>query len=331
MDNSIINIVMTTDNNYAKITATSIASIIYRNQEEKFNFIIVIDNVADKNKKLIENVVKKSVDSKLSFVPFERILQKYPLDKIIKHDIGWPLNTFTCLFLSEITEAERIIYVDDDTICMHSIKNLWDMCFERGKIVAGCLDTYSQTEESKNYINVGILLIDLKKWREELCSEKAYSYIAECKGRVEFADQGVLNALFKDLLQVISPKYNVITPVFMLSRKKIVRYWRMKNYYSEKDLQEARISPIFIHFTRFITVRPWEINCKHPYVKDFEKMWEYAELGELKKTQYEFPSETKKIYDILYRCPWFIFAFYRYGKIAINVVKRNIHKIHKES
>lgn len=322
MKNSIINIAMTTDDNYAEITATSIASMIYRNPEELFNFWIVVDNVTDEKKKSIENVVKKSVGSNVYFIPFSKILEKYPLDQIIKHDIGWPLNTFTVLFLTEITSENRVIYVDDDTICMDSISELWNMQLNDGEIVAGCLDTCAQTEETKNYVSVGILLMDLKQWRELLCSEKAFAYLKECEGKVSFADQGVLNYVLKNKFRIIAPKYNAISPIFMLSRKAIINYWRMINYYSVDELREARDNPVFVHFTRFITVRPWEEDCIHPYADDFEKMWEYAELGELKKNRYLFPDEVKKIYNVLEHYPWFVYSMYRFIKIVLNKIKR---------
>lgn len=43
----------------------------------------------------------------------------------------------------------------------------------------------------------------------------------------------------------------------------------MKDYYRQKDLDEARKKPIILHFTTGLVGRPWEENCSHPMKDEY--------------------------------------------------------------
>ena len=140
--------------------------------------------------------------------------------------------------------------------------------------IAGVADTVSQysenftqigLEETAIYINAGIILIDLKKWRLNQIEEKFIDFIAQRAGKVQHHDQGTINGVLHDHCKIIHPKYNVMSVFFSMTKDQIVNYYNMNSYYYLKEeLQEAINMPVIIHYTPGFVGRPWIMNCKHP-------------------------------------------------------------------
>lgn len=49
-----------------------------------------------------------------------------------------------------------------------------------------------------------------------------------------------------------------------MSRKEIMSYYELENYYNEIEIDEAVKNPVFIHYTPAFVNRPWIEGCKHP-------------------------------------------------------------------
>ena len=69
------------------------------------------------------------------------------------------------------------------------------------------------------YINSGVILINLKKWREDNLEKKFIDFINKYNGDVPCADQGTINGVCKNKILIIHPKYNTMTPMFSFSAK----------------------------------------------------------------------------------------------------------------
>ena len=76
------------------------------------------------------------------------------------------------------SELNKILYLDGDTINISSLTKLWNL--DMGNCVLGaCIEatinqTYRENLGMKNlpYVNAGVLLINLKKWRDEKIGAK---------------------------------------------------------------------------------------------------------------------------------------------------------------
>ena len=106
---------------------------------------------------------------------------------------------FARLFLEEIIEEEeeRILYLDCDLIINNSIEELWNMNLE-GKIGAVLADAFSSLyraniglEPNDLMFNSGVMLIDMKKWREQYIGHQLRAFIRVHRGMVQQGDQGV--------------------------------------------------------------------------------------------------------------------------------------------
>lgn len=295
MENNYISITMATDDNYAEIMVVSIVSILENNQNEKFLFHIIDAGIKNKNVEKIKNITLKYKNINIDFVDFSEIEKK--LSSIIKVTIPpLPLITYARLYIADYIKDDRTLYIDCDTVCVSSIGKFYSIDLTDEEIIAGVQDTVSEEIKEKigldikdKYINAGIILIDLKKWREQDYTNKAIEFIKKYHGMVMHNDQGVINGLFKGHVKIIDMKYNVMTPAFMITRDTILDYFAMSSYYSEQEILDAKKNPVFLHFVRFTTSRPWEKGCRHPYRDKFVQMWEKAGLGDVPQIEYSVP------------------------------------------
>lgn len=308
-----MNIIMASDDNYAKIMATSINSIGKNNIEAEIIKVNIIDaGISEINKQFILAIRTKYSNLHIHFIDFSKY-ETLIGTLVKKTNPPLPLITFARLFIADMISDDKVLYVDCDTICTSDLEEFWNIDLQ-DKMIAGVQDTVSEEIKKKiglsvndYYINAGIILLDLKKWRENDCTNKAVEFINRNNGCVMHNDQGVLNALFKDDIRIIELKYNVMTPVFMISRSKILKYFNLNNYYEDIEIRDAVKSPVFIHFVRFTTSRPWEEGCEHPLRHEFIENYKevFNELPKMKP--YRLTKGQKLTYGVLNKCPYFIY------------------------
>lgn len=324
-----MNIVMATDDNYADIMATSIYSIGKNNQWTEIKFYVIDAGISAEKKLSINNIVNRYNNITITYIDFENY--GLVINNLVKRtEPPLPLITFARLFIADMINEEKILYVDCDTICNGSVEEFWNTDLS-GMMIAGVQDTVSEEIKTKigltksdHYINAGIILIDLDKWRLNKCTEKAVDYINKHNGYVMHNDQGVINALFKNDIKIVSPKYNAMTPLFMINRAKIMKYFALDNYYSAKEIKEAVDNPVFIHFVRFTTSRPWETGCAHPYKASFETNWEQSGLGALALQPYNISNITKIIFFFLNHFPYPVYIIIKKIISILSNVKQTI-------
>lgn len=98
-------------------------------------------------------------------------------------------------------EAERVIYLDADTIVLSSIRQLYEIDMQH-RTIAGVTDFSAQPMQERlglrHYINAGVLLIDLQRWRKNNYSRPCIDYARSHGDKLVFADQCVINLVLQD-------------------------------------------------------------------------------------------------------------------------------------
>ena len=315
---STLNIAYSSDDNYVNVLSVSIVSLLENNKEFKeINIYVVDNNIKDGKKKNITKLVK-SYNRNIIFIPFTKIC------KNLKTDGKFSLSSFSRLFLSNIESIEKIIYIDCDTIIENSLINLWNTNMD-GYYIAGVEDIVNKyyrdsigLRRNEKYINAGLLLINLLKWREDCLQEKFIEFISKFNGSVPHHDQGVINGVCKGKILILEPEYNVMSAFFDYTHTEIMKISKIKEYYNEEIIEKAKQNPIVIHFTDGFKNRPWNVNCNHPlkhrynyYVckGDLDKKLNSKELSRNAKI-------VKKAYELL------PFNLYLLFIRSIEVVKR---------
>ena len=109
------------------------------------------------------------------------------------------MATVRC-FLGSILKENKIIYLDVDTLVDGSLEELWNLDISN-KCIAG-------RYEAGDYINSGVLLMNLNLIRSLKYEDKIKNLLENCK--FQFPDQDALNVVFKMYKRQIPKKFNIL-------------------------------------------------------------------------------------------------------------------------
>ena len=264
-----MNILFSSDYNYARHLGGAIYSILCHNEMEKIHFFVINNRISEANIEKIEQLIKGYENAEISFVPFDKFERQLHLN------LAWPisLSSYARLFVGEMLPADvdRVLYLDCDMLVNANLSNLWNT--EMGEYVLGAVqDQVSESVKlaiglslSDQYFNAGMLLIDLGKWREAKMGEECLQFIASHNGKVLHHDQGVLNGVLSHLWYRLPLKYNVMTIHYMMSQSGIKKFYGDEaSFYDKDEMTLAKREPVILHYTPSFTTHPWEQHCKHP-------------------------------------------------------------------
>lgn len=270
-----LHIVISSDENYIIHGAVLCRSIIRHNKEEyKIHLHLLSNGVSEKSIAKL-NSLFECEESLLSVYDMENIQSKL----VVKVPPTISITAYLRLFVASIlpNEIQKVIYMDVDAVVNSSLHDLWNIEF-KDELIAGVLDTVTVNAKSligitdtEPYLNSGLLLINLKAWRAENTEGKFLSFLIKNDGNVYHHDQGILNAVCSNRKIIIHPKFNVMTSFFDFSVKQIQSLYSIVPYYTQLKIDEAKVNPVYIHFTPSISNRPWSVNCAHP-LKDLYLM-----------------------------------------------------------
>ena len=281
-----LNVLYSTDSNYAPHAAASIYSLLDHNRDfETINIYIIDDNISGEYKEKFKKIAENFSNAGIIFYPFEKLKPKLQIKETWYAMVG-----YARLMLSEITEAEKVLYIDCDTIINGSLKELWETDIE-GYCIGGVQDNPALyaveaigMDDSNRYINGGVMLINLKKWRDDSIEEKIIQMIKDHNGFVFHHDQGIVNGVCKNSIKILHPKFNTMSQFFLMNAKQIKSLYDMNNYYTQDELDEATKTPVIIHYINKFYNRPWFKSCSHPlkdlYIENLSKTPFEIELKE---------------------------------------------------
>lgn len=248
----------------------SLLSIVKYTNEPLNVFVLTMDlrnvdenyaPIEDKHIEILENIIKeKNSESKITLIDTTDLIKKEVLSSVNKKTHYTPY-IFIRLFSDKIKELpDKILYLDCDIVCYKDIKEIFDIDIEEYDI--GVVRDYiGRKVINKKYINSGVLLINLKKVREDGSFEKARN-IAK-KRVMAMPDQtAIYKACTKKLY--LPDKYNE-----QKQRKEdtVIRHFSMT----------IKMLPYF----RLVNIKPWNIDRMHNEYKiyDYEDIIEkYLEI-----------------------------------------------------
>lgn len=292
-----MNVMYLCDNNYAWIAGISILSLLKSNMDIKqINIYLIGDCIEEDNIEKLDRTVRKFRNASLTVLPMPDMKKMLGMDVELH---WWVANVFSRVFLGEVFKdyaIKRLIYIDCDTLVVGSLKELWETDLD-GYIGAGVCEAMGNLhkkaiglEKQDNYFNAGMFLVDVVKWKIEGIDEQARAFIQRHGGKLEYADESVLNGILSRKLKKISLKFNLTSLSLYFSIKEVKIYRKSSTTYTEGELKKALDDPRIIHFTStYMDRRPWEIDSKNPYcdywrkIKE-ESLWKEMSLKEDNKT-----------------------------------------------
>ena len=194
-------------------------------------------------------------------------------------------TAYARLFLPNIIEDDRLLYLDCDTLVNGSLTDLWNLNMDNA-YVAGVQDmvvphirTGIGLTHSDVYLNSGVLLMNIRKMQCDNLQQKFVAYIEEMNGSVPCHDQGVINHVCAGYIKVLPAEFNVMTPMMYHSADEIRRFYELEQFYTNNEMKEACRNPKVIHFTAGWYVRPWFSGSKHPYAKIYKEYYNQSPWG----------------------------------------------------
>lgn len=265
-----INVLYSTDSCYVQYAYASINSLLFNNANiDNIKIYLIEDNLADFEKENIQSLICKYKNAEIKFIDINTIMNN---SGIVKKDF-FKLVGYSRLFIQDIINVDKILYLDCDTIVANNLLELWNIDIN-DYLIAGVQDTvleYSKTivgmDMNTRYINSGVLLINLKKWREENIKNKFLKMINDFNGYVPLHDQGIVNGVCKGKIFYLNPKFNCMSQFYQFSEKQIKKLYNIKSFYSKKEICNAIQYPVIIHYIAKFYNRPWCEDCSHPKKK----------------------------------------------------------------
>lgn len=282
------------DEGFTVPAAVSIYSLLYNNKHiNDIEIVILDDGILQESKNKLKQIANK-FNRKMSFVDVDNV--KKTLSKTTKYNWNGSYSTYIRLMLNSLLPGceDIIIMIDGDTIVNGKVDELINIDLQ-GKLCAMALEAmpykyhiHSDLGMNK-LINGGLLVIDLKKWKEEEAENKILHFLSQVREKNMLTDEDVLSAVFKDKITTIPPRFNYLVQYYLYSSKFYYKFfgWDRLNdngvFYSLDELQKARDNAIIYHCIDTFTNRPWQKNNIHPYSKMFDKYLAHTPWKDYKK------------------------------------------------
>jgi lipopolysaccharide biosynthesis glycosyltransferase len=185
-----------------------------------------------------------------------------------------PISNYYRLLLTEIIPKEysKVIYLDTDIVVEGDLSRLWKIDIQDAYVLAvqdpvhrtlqqaahlnrlGLVDQTASEGTDHKYLNAGVLVINLDKWRAEGIAERIIGCIIE-NPELPFPDQDATNLVLAGKWKELDPQWNQVHVVHFLASPE-------DSPYSLSKHQAAIENPHIIHYTT--RPKPWGKNCIHP-------------------------------------------------------------------
>lgn len=264
-------IVFCTDNNYVMPCGVTIISILENNKDVPITFHIIGMGLRDESKDILSSISQKYKESSVLFYEIRKeFLESYNFSLYGSKHLS--LASYARLFLVDILpqNIEKVLYLDCDMIITKNLFEMWNTDIENYSI-AGVPDLFCmfytkifeilEYSETFEYINAGMLLINLEYWRKHNLMNVFIDFYKKNHDKLSFHDQDIINGTLYDSKLLLPIKYNVIDFYYFSKRENLFQY--------QNEVNEAMINPVIIHYTS--RDKPWFKTCLHPLKDEFLK------------------------------------------------------------
>lgn len=281
-----IDIVINTDDNYIQHCMAMLCSLYENNREHEITLHIMMKSLSDRCKNYIKNISLKYNNNCIFYAVDESLLDGVQFRK------QRPLSkaAYYRLLLSSVLpkNLEKVLYLDCDIIVLRDISEIFNIELDNYALAAS-IDTFPYSQQHRLQLHMeadertfcsGIMLVNLKYWRNHKCEEGLLEYAKRHRKIVYLHDQDVLNYYFKKKWFLLPPKWNkvagTIRPIPFLYNKHF-------------DIDDYIKRPMLYHYAS-IDVKPW-LNAytpeKNSYIK-YLKLSDYKECAFIKVTRPTF-------------------------------------------
>ena len=257
-----MNVVIVADEGYIQHAGVMLTSLFETNKGCRIRVFLLTNGISDDNQRRLECLCKAYGNSIEICQPDSQLSQYCDIDKL--NSSNWSKMIYYKLFMPHILplEVERCLFLDVDMVVVDNLNELYNIPLNPNAIIAAVEDVISclprkdtlGLSETDPYINSGVMVCDIARWREEENNHPIFDFVIE-HSNVFVNEQDVIATYMKGRIQLLPIKWNMVGCNYL--RKKFV----FPKYYAE--LSDARKHPAIHHFCTLI--QPWYADSPHPY------------------------------------------------------------------
>lgn len=251
MNKETINVVLASDDNYAQPMGTAIYSMLdnFSSERHELSISILDGGISDASRDKLRFICDK-FDTRINFKKISKDdFESFPLLQYFS------LVAYFRLLIPRMFDesVEKALYIDCDTMVLGNIAELYTIII--GNNYVGAVRDHVEEQvlkmdcpfykDIKKYFNSGILVMNLKKMRDEDFTEKCFDFNEKHSQELLYADQDILNYICIDNWFELDTSWN-----------------------TQLDRSEGKITPTpnIIHYTT--SFKPW-YRFYHNYYQKF--------------------------------------------------------------
>lgn len=253
MNQKTINILVTLDKNYIPYLNIMLSSLLYSNPDCWFDVYLLhsslnkedttstVDVLADRGELILLNADEVGLDEAPT-------TSRYP--KEIYYRI------FAAKYLPD--HMDRVLYLDPDLIVNGSIRQLYDLPMDEyyfaaashtGPFLRKMNELRLDMEDESPYINSGVMLMNLKRLRDEQNYDDVFRYIERRKNFLILPDQDIISSLYGSKIYALDTyRYNMTESLYQMHAP----------FERDMDLNWVRKHAVIIHYCG--RNKPWKEN-----------------------------------------------------------------------
>lgn len=218
-------------------------------------YSILENNKVDKIYLIIEDDEIPYIDN-VEFININKI-KNYVDSESPNYNTQYSKMSYIRCYFTKILKEDKIIYIDTDTIVNGSIEELWNMDLE-DNVIGGVKEGgewnrhLNTTGLDGKYVNSGMLIMDLKKIREEKLDDSMIYLLNH--NYYSYPDQDVINLVCRNRIKYLDVKYNSAETTGIVDNAIVIHYIRGRKgwikgsqrsevwyYYHDKMIKEENM------------------------------------------------------------------------------------------
>jgi len=234
--------------------------LLTNNPEPEFDVVVVSrEDFGAAGDRLLTSL-KSFQNLSLRFILFQP-----PADLNLPVRAHYSIDNYSRLWVADFfpESVARVLYLDCDLIVLGGVEPLFNSDLQGHLLGAVSIPGSTRCDllgipENHGYFNSGVMVIDLRQWRETDAVGTLVRYVVANPEKLIDADQDALNACFFDRRKPLSYIWNVITPFYFEYHPLGIDAGAV-----EQIRRDARI----IHFNG--ASKPWSYMSRHPHQGDY--------------------------------------------------------------
>lgn len=297
-----MNVIFAFDGKMLQPLAVALVSLFETHADVPLNVVFIEMDVPAGDRLKIELLCRNFPNVQVAF-------QTFSIDDPARFPITGHISlaAYIRVFLADILPATwtKALYLDCDLIVRSRLTPIWEVDLSGFAIGAVREPGNSRHADlgmppSANYINSGLLLVNLAYWREKHVKEDLLSFITRYPDKLVCWDQDAINACLHDHVKLLPDKWNVTHP-FYLGPYRSLRGIR------STDLLQLQRSPAVVHFSG--PTKPWMYIMTHPFQEAYWELLQRTPFWPVSREKRTigtfFFRQARKVYRSLKRVSFF--------------------------